>query len=183
MLAPELAVSVVPHTTGWLVNGKAGPRPQLVVDQQVQVRAVRNWQGSINSSGSSWSWYDYAALATPNYDTWQGVVPPQQGGDGYVQTTWDTRVSVLGWGTLASLVPSGATISQVTLRARSAELAARASAPAVARDGRRARKKSTVQPALVAGFAPSAIPNRRAARGSVRRRRVSDAADVTAMSA
>ncbi|MFC8732187.1 hypothetical protein ACFT5B_06995 [Luteimicrobium sp. NPDC057192] len=115
-------VSVVPHSTGWVVMSKVTPRPQLIADQQVVVPMAHNWQGFYHESNpaAGWNWYDYANITDKHEAAaaWQGRVPPQQGGAGYVQTTWDVRASILTWGALASLVPSGATISQVRLTLR-----------------------------------------------------------------
>ncbi len=150
-------VKVSNTSTGWVVDGKVTPRPQLIVDQQIRVPVRNNWQGQISDQpGSSWWWGDDAAAPYLLTSGWQGQVPPQQGGDGYVQTEWLTRSSVLGWGPLASLVPSGATISQLTVTLRAEWLQRDLVAPVLY--GHAYTATPSGPPSFVSGFGPLRFP-------------------------
>jgi hypothetical protein len=152
-------VLVIPTSTGWVVSSKVTPRPVLIPDQQVTARPTKNWQGNVGDwAGAYWSWYDYLTLSDPNFDAWQGKVPPQQGGDGYVQTDWDTTASALSWGSLAALVPSGATISQVTLTLRADWVQQDLVAPVLYGHALTSTPADGTAPAPVAGYGPLRFP-------------------------
>lgn len=112
-------VLAVPTTTGWVVLSKVTPRPVLVTSQQAVVSMTKNWMGSIEDGSSTWFWSEtIAAGYAPGMQ--QGVAVVAHGGDdkGGEPGTREVQASALYWGSLASLVPSGATIQQVTVRVR-----------------------------------------------------------------
>ncbi|GMA26699.1 hypothetical protein GCM10025864_44580 [Luteimicrobium album] len=115
-------VSVVPHTTGWLVVSKATPRPVLVPDQQVLVLPSHNYGGEqeIPTDGSApgaWWWADTDATDSDFSRTFieQGLSDAQAGDtEGHRPPYNYLHATALTY-PLAASVPSGATISQVQI--------------------------------------------------------------------
>ncbi|WP_454728980.1 hypothetical protein [Cellulosimicrobium protaetiae] len=111
-------VLVIPTTTAWVVQGKVSAAPSLVPDETARTPAVNAWQKarSVNLPGiPAGTWYYQYDNAVGGYRTYpQGRAPEPAGGPGHVPRLIDWA-SVLYHGPLASLVPSGSTITGVSL--------------------------------------------------------------------
>ena len=111
-------VLVVPSTSSWVVLCKVAAAPSLVPDVTVRARAVHAWQKarSVNlPEHAPGTWYYQYDNAVGGYRTYpQGRAPEPAGGPGHVPRLADWA-TVLYHGTLASLVPSGSTITGVSL--------------------------------------------------------------------
>lgn len=108
-------VLVTPTTTGWVVTARVTAAPRLVTDETVTVGPVRSW-AKVNASDSPWGrQVDQTAAATPaerrrvKAGRHLGLTP------GGIQPRPEDWATVLYYGPLASLVPSGATIGHVSL--------------------------------------------------------------------
>lgn len=113
-------VLVVPTSSAWVVTGKVTARPRVVPDEELSVFASTMWFLQRNVNFGSTAWQRFAATPDPSTGVpggWSqgrqifaagqvGVPTPQQMFD----------VATVGYyGSLAALVPSGSTITGVSL--------------------------------------------------------------------
>lgn len=113
-------VLAVPAASGeWFVVGKvtSSPATALAYKTRTLERPTNAWwKQDIERDTARWSYQWDQATASYEIALFQGRQPEQAGSSGQTQPNMTRNATLLHWGTLASLVPSGSTIAKVALR-------------------------------------------------------------------
>ncbi|WP_454044411.1 hypothetical protein [Cellulosimicrobium sp. Marseille-Q8652] len=112
-------VKVSPTTSAWIVDGKVTAPVDVAQDSQVRVAPVHNWSkinpANFTAAYGPW-WYQWDSPTLEGKRTvMAGQHPVQEGGVGHVQVRMENRANVLYFGSLTSHVPSGSTITGVSI--------------------------------------------------------------------